>query len=273
MRAFFRSHKIAWILVLVGPPLGNSHAAVPWLPMTVVARSLLPPTEEPPAPKGGEWSAETNTKPDVPLGELEAQATTAGRTQFQYDDVEILDGQELLVPPAAATEEGEVATATTLVTAPKPSIATPQIPLDRLAPTIDPYFGGVVQLLSAGPDQPFFPLQAIRPPATPRMISGQSMVAAPTGVAVAPLASLPTHPTGGVLSLPTHPAGTVPGRAVLLADGKALLLPNVEWNDEQVKLQLPPLRLQQPTLARVFVASADGVVVGYFDFMLMPLAQ
>ncbi|WP_442481684.1 hypothetical protein [Aeoliella sp. SH292] len=229
--------------------------------MTAVVRSLLPPTEEPPAPTGGELSEGTNTKPHVPSGELEAQATTAGSTQFQYDDIQVLDGQELLVPPVAPTGKGEVAKALTSVTAPNPSIATPSITLHRLAPTLDPYFGGVVQLLSAGPDQPFIPLEAIRPPA------------APTGVAVASMASLPTLPTGEVLSIPTHPAGTIPGRAVLLADGKALLLPSVEWNDEQVKLQLPPLKLQQPTLARVFVARADGVVVGHFDFMLVPLAQ
>jgi hypothetical protein len=137
-------------------------------------------------------------------------------------------------------------------------------------PTVDPFFGGVIQLLGARLDQPFLPLDSIRPPAPPQVINNQPMIVAPAGSDVTPIASLLPLPDGEVLEIQTQQAGNVSGRGVLLVDGRALLLPNVEWHDELVRLQLPLLKLKQPTLARVFVARADGVVIDYIDFMLVP---
>ena len=197
------------------------------------------------------------------------EAKSPAKVPFRYDAIE-----PVLDEPVVLTEQSASDQLPTSIEGPIPLASEiPLSPVRTMSSTVDPFFGGVVQLLGARSDQPFCPIDAIRPPAPPHMINGQSMVAVPADAAVNPLASLRTLAAGEVLDMRTRQYGTMPGRAVLLADGKALLLQNADWNDEQVKLQLPLLKLSQPTLGRVFVARADGVVVECFDFMLMPRAK
>lgn len=149
----------------------------------------------------------------------------------------------------------------------------PTGPLSTLPPSPDPFFGAVHKLLSAGDNQPLFPRYTIRPPTDPSMVDGKEMFVDSYGDLIA-LEELPVIANADTLRFTSlRAAADSVGKVVLLVDGRALLLAIDDWQDGAVLAQMPLLATSRPTVARVYMSNAVGVVIDAADFVLLPPLQ
>lgn len=144
----------------------------------------------------------------------------------------------------------------------------PLAPVPRFPLPPDPFFGSVSAMLGAQGPQTVIPAEAVLPPAPARFFNGRWMNLDPWGTPATPVDELASLRSGEPLDLNTSGAGDAQGRAVLLVDGRALLVRSLQWSDRRVTIQLPELELTKPTIARVYLADAAGTVQDYADFML-----
>lgn len=240
-------------------------------PMPVEAD--MPPAEEPET---------TEQQPVEEAGgfKYDDELLTLGLDELPLVDLRAESPTEL---PAPLDEMIEAAEETPMIEEPldeSPAPAEPMIeepaapepeevaPLPRLPLPADPFFGSINAMLGATGPQPWITADAVRPPTSARFFDGKWVNLDPWGKPTLSVDELSVFASGESLNFNTRNAGDAEGRAVLLVDGRALRLKTLEWTDTRVNLDLPELKLARPTIARVYIADANGKVVDFADFLL-----
>ena len=225
----------------------------------MVVESLLQnsrSTSEPPTPAAMESAEQPAADEPMIIEDATSEPTSPQATSLiEYDASIELDEPFEFAPESTPPD----------VAQPEPTESTPAGPLSTLPPTPDPFYGGVHQLLGVAGEQPLFPRHTIRPP----RFAGKQLLSA-TGDEV-PLDELPMVGNGENMFF-TSPRATAasPGKVVLLVDGRALALKVLRWQEGTVDIELPAVKLRQPTPARLYMSNAAGVVIDAADFVMQP---